>query len=270
MFKNNKKIVVFIIIIGLIFVSSQMVSAQGDNETNLEMDDNSIDAIEIQNEDDYQLNEISDDNELSIDNANSNGNDLSVDNDNLDNERLSSSDNITIFLVSDNPGTNILDVASRELYDEYDLKNVNFVVRSGFQVKEMEETEFARLLYNCDAFIGEWVSTDVDAVLTSVLSKDPTLSNKKLFFILEPPVGNLNSESSSIELIRRSTLNYTRIFTSLSNEELISYFKSTKRGTDYGDVEQAIRDYGSNFNEMFNKMVLYKDIHDKDNLKNQI
>ena len=270
MFKNNKKIVVFIIIIGLIFVSSQMVSAQGDNETNLEMDDNSIDAIEIQNEDDYQLNEISDDNELSIDNANSNGIDLSVDNDNLDNERLSSSDNITIFLVSDNPGTNILDVASRELYDEYDLKNVNFVVRSGFQVKEMEETEFARLLYNCDAFIGEWVSTDVDAVLTSVLSKDPTLSNKKLFFILEPPVGNLNSESSSIELIRRSTLNYTRIFTSLSNEELISYFKSTKRGTDYGDVEQAIRDYGSNFNEMFNKMVLYKDIHDKDNLKNQL
>ena len=179
-------------------------------------------------------------------------------------------DSFTVLIVSDNPGTNILDIACRELFDENDLKNINIQVRSGIQVKNMNESDFAEELINCDVFIGEWVSTDVDAVLTSILNKNPELSNKKLFLILEPPVGNLDSGSSSISLIRNTTINYNKIFSGFSNNELVSYFQNTKRGTNYSDVVNTIQTLGAKFDPMFNKMVLYKDIHDKDNLKNQI
>ena len=180
--------------------------------------------------------------------------------------------NITLFFVSDNPGTNILDTASNDLFAEHpELKgNVNLVVRSGAQVKDMDESEFANLLGSCDGFIGEWVSTDVDAVLTSTLEKYPELSNKELFLILEPPSGNLNSDSSSMALIKSSALNYNKIFSAFSNEELISYFQSTKRGSSYYDIVSFLEGDGAKFGELFNKMVLYKDINDKDNIKNQI
>ena len=186
-----------------------------------------------------------------------------------DNKKIS---NLTLFIVSDNPGTNILDAASNDLFNEYpNLKgNVNLVVRSGAQIKEMNESEFVNLLGSCDGFIGEWVSTDVDAVLTSTLEKYPDLSNKELFLILEPPSGNLNSESSSISLMKSSAINYNKIFASLSSEELISYFQNTKRGSSYNDVVSFLKGDGAKFGEFFNKMVLYKDINDKDNLKNQI
>ena len=105
--------------------------------------------------------------------------------DNPDN-RLSNTQNTTLFIVSDNPGTNILDKACLELFSENKLDNVNLIVRSGDQIKTMDESEFVNLLSSCDGFIGEWVSSDVDSVLTSVLSKDSSLSNKKLFLILEP------------------------------------------------------------------------------------
>jgi cobaltochelatase CobN len=62
----------------------------------------------------------------------------------------------TIFLISDNPGTNVLDAASRLLFEEHpDLgSEVNIVVRSGQQVKEMSEEDFISLLSNADVFIG--------------------------------------------------------------------------------------------------------------------
>ena len=106
--------------------------------------------------------------------------------------------NVTIFVVSDNPGTNILDVASEEVLINPNVSNVNLIVRSGEQVKDMKEEELIGLLSSSDVFIGEWISTDVDAVLTSLLGKYPYLSNKEMFLILELPSGNLNSESSSL------------------------------------------------------------------------
>ena len=125
-------------------------------------------------------------------------------------------------------------------------------------------------LSSCDAFIGEWVSSDVDSVLTSILAKNPNLSDKKIFLILEPPSGNLNSESSSINLIRNNTLNYNKIFSIYSNEELINYFKNTKRGIAYSNVYNFINGDGKDFNSFLNQLILYKDINDKENLKNQI
>ena len=176
--------------------------------------------------------------------------------------------NKTIFIISDNPGTNIIDSASDEIYNQDNLSGFNIVLRSGDQIKDMDEEELHTLLDKSDAFIGEWISTDVDAVLTNLLGKYPDLSHKELFLILEPPSGNVNSESSSIKLIRNNTINYEKIFASYSDEKLIDYFKNTKRGTDFNDVNAFIDQ--AEFNDVFNRFVLYKDINDKKNLKNQI
>ena len=189
--------------------------------------------------------------------------------DNSQNE-LSDSKNTTLFIISDNPGTNILDKAAWELHDEKKLDNVNLIIRSGDQIKAMNENDLKGLLSGCDAFVGEWISSDVDSVLTSVLSKNPSLSNKKMFLILEPPSGNLNSDSSSIKLLRNNTLNYNKIFATYSNEGLIKYFKNTKRGISYSNVNIYLTGDAKGFNPILNQLVLYKDLNDKDNLKNQI
>ena len=178
--------------------------------------------------------------------------------------------NKTVFIVSDNPGTNILDSASNELYDNDQLSGFNIVLRSGDQVKNMDEEELHLLIKNSDAFIGEWISSDVDSVLTKLLGKSPELSHKELFLILETPSGNLNSGSSSINLLRNNTINYNKIFDSYTNEELISYFENTKRGLNFNNVNTYIQTEGAKFNNVFNQFVLYKDINDKENLKNQI
>ena len=174
-----------------------------------------------------------------------------------------------ILIISDNPGTNIIDSACEEICDN-NTAGVNFVVRSGEQIKDMNEQDLYTLFDKSDAFIGEWISTDVDSVLTNILGKYPDLSHKELFLILEPPSGNLNSDSTSLNLIRNNTINYNKIFTSLSNNELIDYFRNTKRGTSYSAVSDYISNNAANFNSVFNQFVLYKDINDRENLKNQI
>ena len=195
----------------------------------------------------------------------------SADNDNSNMLQDSSYKNKTIFVISDNPGTNIIDKASDEICNRDNLTGFNIVLRSGEQVKDMDEEELHALFDKSDAFIGEWISTDVDSVLTSILGKYPELSHKELFLILEPPAGNLNSESTSMNLIRNNTINYNKIFTPFSNDELISYFKNTKRGLNYNQINEYISNGdGARFNSILNQLVLYKDLNDKDNLKNQI
>ena len=201
---------------------------------------------------------------------NDNSVEKSVNNDNLGSDDSSKSRNITLFIVSDNPGTNILDKASDELSSSQNLSNINLVIRSGEQIKEMNDVELVKLLSSCDGFVGEWISSDVDSVLTNVLGKYPELSNKELFLILEPPSGKLNSGSSSISLIRNNTINYQKIFTTFSDRELISYFENTKRGKSYTDIYNYIDKSATKFNPLFNQMVLYKNLNDKENLKNQI
>ena len=196
------------------------------------------------------------------------------DTDNIENLTIANSNsNVqdkTLFIISDNPGTNILDSAANDIYNVDNLSGFNIVVRSGDQIKDMPEDELYSLFSSSDAFIGEWISTDVDSVLTNLLGKYPNLSHKELFLILELPSGNLNSGSSSINLIRNNTLNYNKIFLSYTNEELIEYFKNTRRGYSYTDINNYITTSGVEFDNTFNQLVLYKDINDKDNLKNQI
>lgn len=236
-FRNNKRIVLILLVMSVFIFSLQFAFA-GENIT-------------------CEVNQTSCGDTLQV-----SDNDVS--------EKIPTDNSYDIFIISDNPGVNIIDEAGLELQDADLLKNVNLVVRSGDQVKTMEETELIGYLSSCDAFVGEWISGDVDSVLTSVLGKYPELSDKKIFLILEPPSGNLNSESSSINLIRNNTLNYNKIFSAYSNEDLINYFKNTKRGSSYSKVYEYLNTSGSSFDSFLNQLVLYKDLNDKDNLKNQI
>ena len=232
---NSHKKFFLIILILSFFLFAQVSFAQSDS--NLTLEDNSHDELSVDDSNDLYESDVK---------------------------------NKTVFIISDNPGTNIIDSASDEIYNQDKLSGFNLVVRSGDQVKNMDEEELHSLFSNSDAFIGEWISTDVDSVLTNLLGKYPDLSHKELFLILEPPSGNVNSGSSSISLIRNNTINYNKIFSSVNDDELISYFKNTKRGLNFNDINAYISSTGASFDNVFNKMVLYKDINDKENLKNQI
>ena len=163
--KLNILLMIFIILSFCLFW--QTAFAVADDTISIGIDNSSTDnVIEVSNNEYHDSDKISQDNQ---------------END------LSKSQNTTLFIISDNPGTNILDKASWELYDEGKLSGVNLIIRNGEQVKGMDEAELIGYLSGCDAFIGEWISTDVDSVLTSVLTKNPDLSNKRVFLILEPP-----------------------------------------------------------------------------------
>ncbi|MFM5882497.1 cobaltochelatase subunit CobN [Methanobrevibacter gottschalkii] len=257
-FRKKPRIFLILLTVMLFFCFFSQMSFAENNESAI------LGNAEIEN----TLSIAADDLEVSKDMGYNVSKKISVDD---SNENSRDSQHMNLFIISDNPGTNILDKASLELSNENNINGINLIIRNGNQVKTMDETELKYLLANCDAFIGEWISSDVDSVLTSVLVKNPDLSNKKLFLILEPPSGNLNSGSSSLNLIRNNTLNYNKIFTNYSNEELISYFKNTKRGNSYSIINNYLTNgNGKNFDPIFNKLVLYKDLNDKNNLKNQI
>ena len=264
MFKN-KRFYLAIFAILIIIISSQVVFAL-ENDTDTSIEDNQFIGSD---------NDLIDD-DIVVEDCTESGGHTSdgLNSDNLlestSENTVSSQKNYTLFFISDNPGTNILDAASQELFNGSDFKNVNIIVRSGEQIKTMDELELVNLLYKSDAFIGEWISTDVDAVLTSAVEKYPDVVEKQMFLILEPPSGNLNSGSSSINLIKQNTINYNKIFSSFTTEDIITYFSNTQRGTSYEDIERYIRGDGAVFNKMLNDLVLYKDINDKNSMKNQI
>ncbi|WP_405306895.1 cobaltochelatase subunit CobN [Methanobrevibacter sp.] len=264
MFKN-KRFYLAIFAILIIILSSQVVFAL-ENDTDTSIEDNQFIGSD---------NDLIDD-DIVVEDCTESGGHTSdgLNSDNLlestSENTVSSQKNYTLFFISDNPGTNILDAASQELFNGSDFKNVNIIVRSGEQIKTMDELELVNLLYKSDAFIGEWISTDVDAVLTSAVEKYPDVAQKQVFLILEPPSGNLNSGSSSINLIKQNTINYNKIFSSFTTEDIITYFSNTQRGTSYEDIERYIRGDGAVFNKMLNDLVLYKDINDKNSMKNQI
>ncbi len=223
-------------------------------------------------------NRLSSDDELS--NDGSNPFDLGSDRDivlgSMDPESVndvmgeSDSDAFNIFIISDTSGNNLFDAVACEILDDPNFSNVKINIRSGNQINTMSEEEIYDLLVSCDAFIGQWISSNVDAVITSILGKDPSLSDKKIFLLLEAPTGNVNSGSTSLNLIRNCTINHEKIFSSFSNDELVEYYQNTKRGSNFAEVSDYIENHGSSFGEVFNNLVMYKDINDKSNLKNEL
>lgn len=60
---------------------------------------------------------------------------ISSTNNHLQSDNSAKSNNITLFIVSDSPGTNILDAAGNELFSSENMSNVNLVIRNGEQIK---------------------------------------------------------------------------------------------------------------------------------------
>ena len=129
----------------------------------------------------------------------------------------SDSNAYNIFIISDTSGNNLFDTVACEILDDPNFSNVQINIRSGNQINAMSEEEIYDLLLSCDAFIGQWISSNVDAVITSILGKDPSLSDKRIFLLLEAPTGNVNSGSTSLNLIRNCTINHEKIFASFSS-----------------------------------------------------
>lgn len=173
---------------------------------------------------------------------------------------------INIFIISDKPGTNILNMAAKEILNELS-GTVKIQLRSSAQVEAMNIDEFREYLDSCDIFIGEWITTNGAAILTKILKDYPEVADKKngIFLILEAPV---SSESNTVPLMKYSTINGVKVLENYTNKELLDYSKNTSRGENYNDVIGYLKTV--HFPELYNIATLYKNLNDKDNLKNQI
>ena len=157
------------------------------------------------------------------------------------------------LLISDNPGTNILNDAACDVLNTY--KDVDIQVRSCNQVCKMNENELYNLVETSDIVIINWLTSDADSVFTNLLLKYPNLSNKELFLFLET--------SSSSQAFSDKSI-YTEEF-------LNNYFSMTKRGQNYDIYYEYITNGdGKLVNAEFNKAVLYKNYNNKENQINEI
>ena len=140
MFKN-KRFYLAIFAILIIILSSQVVFAL-ENDTDTSIEDNQFIGSD---------NDLIDD-DIVVEDCTESGGHTSdgLNSDNLlestSENTVSSQKNYTLFFISDNPGTNILDAASQELFNGSDFKDVNIIVRSGEQIKTMDELELVNLL----------------------------------------------------------------------------------------------------------------------------
>ncbi len=173
---------------------------------------------------------------------------------------------INIFIISDTTGTNIVNVAAQQILSQLN-GTVNIRIRNPVQVEAMSEDELREYLDSCDIFIGEWISTNGAALLSKVLSNYPEVANKEncVFLILEPPV---STNSSSVALMRYSTINGVKILQNYTNAQLTDYYQNTSGDNSYTQVTDYLETV--NFPELFNIATLYKKINDPENLKNQL
>lgn len=173
------------------------------------------------------------------------------------------------LLISDNPGTNILNDAACDVLNTY--KDVDIQVRSCNQVCKMNENELYNLVETSDIVIINWLTSDADSVFTNLLLKYPNLSNKELFLFLET---SSSSQAKNLHLVRNSTINHEKIFSdkSIYTEEFLNnYFSMTKRGQNYDIYYEYITNGdGKLVNAEFNKAVLYKNYNNKENQINEI
>jgi cobaltochelatase CobN len=173
---------------------------------------------------------------------------------------------ITVFMVSDSSGINVLNTAAKDILKEMGDK-VDIVLRNGRQIEAMSVDELRSYLEACDIFMGNWITTDGAAIFSKVLSKYPEVANKKngLFLVLEPPV---STTGSSISLIKYSNFKGDKILNGFTDAKLLDYYQNTLRGTTYTNATNYLNSV--NFPTVFETGTLYKILQDKDNQKNQI
>ena len=174
---------------------------------------------------------------------------------------------INVFIIYDDLG-NLNPAASDVLQT---VPKVSIQLRTGTQVSGMTDDELCEYLKNCDVFIGEWIDTDTYPMLMRILTAHPEVADKGVFLILEPPA---SVNSNSVELMRYSSINGVRLISNTTTlTDLNSYYTNTKRGPDYSSVLAYVNGTVTNavnLDDRFDKAVLYKDLNDRENFKNQI
>lgn len=173
---------------------------------------------------------------------------------------------INIFMISNLPGTNVLNMAAQSILDKFQ-GTVSIQLRNSEQVEAMSEDELRAYLAACDIFIGEWISSDGATLFSNVLNKYPEVAYKEngVFLILEPPI---STTSSSVALMRYSTINGVRILENLTDDDLLDYYDKTKMGQNYTNVSNYMGTV--NFPNLYNIATLYKDLNNKDSIEDQI
>jgi Uncharacterized conserved protein len=85
---------------------------------------------------------------------------------------------ITVFIVSDSTGINVLNMAAKDILKDLGDR-VDIILRNDNQVEAMSVDELKVLLEACDIFMGNWITTDGATLFSKVLSKYPEVANKK-------------------------------------------------------------------------------------------
>ncbi len=180
---------------------------------------------------------------------------------------------LSIFILSDNSGTNSFNQASKSILEDY-AGLIDIQIRTDNQAVTMSNQELASYLESADIVVAEWISSGVYEKLNVILKNNPHIINNKLnkiFLILEPPV---STTASSVNIIKNSTfyikgVNRLASLNNISSELLYDYYFNTTRGLYYSDVYKYIQNH-SNIPELYNRATLYKDLSSVDGYRNML
>jgi cobaltochelatase CobN len=167
---------------------------------------------------------------------------------------------INIFMVSDNPGVSVLNMASYDVLNKYP-DNVAIQLRSNDQIQKMSTQEIQAHLISSDIFIANWLSTEASEKIGKILDANPEIAQKKVFLILE-------TDSKHVNLMKYSTINGKKLLKNYSTNALLNYREKTSRGTNYSDIIKFLGK--QKFPSLYNSATLYKSLDDKENIKNEI
>lgn len=166
-----------------------------------------------------------------------------------------------LFLVSDNPGTAVLNMAAHDILNMFPGM-VSIQIRSNSQITAMDDSELLAYLQSCDVFIGNWISTQAAAKLSSLLAAHPEiLTNKPVFLILE-------TDANNVQLMKYSTINGVKVLENYTLSQLTAYRENTRRGGNFNEIVAYMG--SSSFPLHYNMATLYKCVEDKYNAFNQI
>ena len=180
---------------------------------------------------------------------------------------------LSIFIISDNAGTNSFNQASKSILEDY-AGLIDIQIRTNNQAVTMSNQELTSYMESADIVIAEWISSGVYEKLNSILKDNPTIINNKLnkiFLILEPPV---STTATSVNIIKNSTFNVRGVnkiasISNVSSELLYDYYFNTTRGLDYSDVHDYINNI-SQIPALYNQATLYKDLSSVDGYRNML
>lgn len=206
--------------------------------------------------------------------VNDNNEEISYDNNKLNYTIIVNNPNLlSIFIISDNSGTNSYNQASKTLLEDY-AGLIDIQIRTDNQAGVMSNQELTTYLESADIVIADWLSSGVYEKLNAIIRDNPNIiKNKqnKIFLILEPPV---STTASSVEIIKNSTfyikgVNKLSSLANVGSDVLYDYYFNTTRGLSYSSVYEYIIN-AHEIPAIYNQATLYKDLSSVDADRNMM